>query len=63
MHTVQLAIETYPSCDSRSWWYGRREGGPHNDMIDVKTTVVRPPGGYWYHFALLGGPEFLNDFA
>ena len=40
----------------------RREGGPHKD-VDVETTVVRTPCSYYYHFALLGGPEFLNDFA
>ena len=23
----------------------RRQGGPHKDVVDVETTVVRPPGG------------------
>ena len=41
----------------------KREGGPHKYIVDVETTAVRPPRGYKYHFALLGGPEFMNDFA
>ena len=41
----------------------RREGGPHTDVLDVKTTVVTATRGYQYHFTLLGGPEFLNDFT
>ena len=39
----------------------RIKGGPHTDVVGVVT--MWPSEGYQYHFALLGGPELLNDFA
>ena len=45
MQTVRLAIHINVVTIGPSS-VERREGGPHKDVVDVETTVVRPPGGY-----------------
>ena len=45
MQTVRLAIHI-PVVTIGPSSMESREGGPHKDVVDVETMVVRPPGGY-----------------